>query len=675
MISLLVLAANLPAVAAGTPPVTVDVMDGIRRVASFASKSGDSPVVASHVSSEDCTPLFLGYPHGPKTAEFVPPGLKKETVTYSISSKGSLNATLYASQEAFACEDRPNALLGSSFGRASSGRFNAVYDRKSDTLLTVEGEQLRLEPIKEGFALTVHGPAKLLLKRDYVKRHLGYFLWNANSKLWKQPVAGWCSWMAYLQGVREQDVREVAHFFSSNLKEYGYNVIQIDDGFQRTPQSGDVPLAPGDRFADFWSKPNDKFPSGLGNLAHDISAQGLTPGIWVGLYLPLGIKNADGYVTDANGKPHRGPWVNYAVNGLNSAARNEAYVDSIRDLKKQGWQYFKIDTLRHVLYDNYRQTPAYWAARHESAEEAYRAILQGIRKVIGPNDYLLACWGTIPELAGIPDGCRIGEDVGPDVASMRRSAKYIAQFNYLNNVVWRNDPDYMCLRVPIPQAQTWATLTSLAGGHVMVSDPVKDYDSARVEILRKVGPPLITHPQNVSAVAPDPEWLTLQASKGGENWLVAARFAWEDQPARTMPLEELGLDPHKKYLAFDFWKSKFEGVVERSVNCEALANGECQVLSLRPLVGHPQVLGTDRHIGQGAYELEDVRWKDNQLSGRMKRGMGARWSLYIHVPDGWVLKSKPKDADVRSVGQVIKVTFKESAGEADWSLGFHKVQR
>ena len=265
----------------------------------------------------------------------------------------------------------------------------------------------------------------------------------------------------------------------------------------------------------------------MGSLAQKISALGMTPGIWVGLYLPLGLIHKEGYVADTSGIPLQGPWVGYSMDSGNPAAVAEAYTDTLRTFRRQGWRYFKIDTLRHVLYDSYRRVPAYWAERHTDSSTAYRKLFSDVREAVGKSNYLLACWGALPELAGLPDGCRIGEDVGPSFASMRRSAKYIAQFHYANDVIWRNDPDYMCFRVPVEQCQTWATLTSLTGEHVMVSDPIETYNSDRVDVLRRTGPPVVTNPANVAPMAPDPEWLTLAAAQGAENWTVAARMAWK----------------------------------------------------------------------------------------------------------------------------------------------------
>lgn len=610
--------------------------------------------------------LFLGYPHGPKTAEFVPEGTQR--VTTSILMTGPFHGVIRASSDSFACSDDPDSNLGGSFGRPDIAAANCVYDRSSDWLLSARGSTVTIRPTGNG-TYTIDSPVSCFIdfKPRYYRDHLGYFLWDRSKPLWKKPIAGWCSWMAHLQDVTEGDVMKAARFFSENLKDYGYDIIQIDDGFQRVKQFGQDHSGH-EKFSDYWTKPNEKFPHGMESLAHEIKALGLTPGIWVGYYAPRGLEHSEGYTTDPDGKPHKGPWVNYAMNGLDAAARSEAYIDTIREFKGQGWDYFKIDTLRHILYDNYRQTPAYWKARNQSMEQAYREIMSDTKKAAGKS-YVLACWGTIPELAGLADGARIGEDVGPDFDSMRRSAKYIAQFQYLNNVVWHNDPDYMCLRVPVEQARAWATMNFLAGGHLMVSDPVSAYDEAHLDVLRRVGPPIYTRPMTVVSHGADPEFLDLAAEKDGEQWIVRARFAWQDLPEKSfVPQTQFGLS--RKWLAFDFWDEKFLGIVD-APTFHALPKGSCQVICLRPALGHPQVLGTNRHLGQGAYELENVRWSARTLSGTFKRGIGRAWSFYIHVTPGWQLAEvTPSETKSTIDGEVLKLTFPVDAKPVDWSVRF-----
>ena len=628
--------------------------------------------------NESITPakdVPLGYPHGPKTSEFVPPKkrLYGYTVDLRVSSRSKTNLFIAASQDSFPCTPNAPDRLISIYGKPTTTNFDSIYDRASDRLITITGGSPEFVPAKGGYEVAIQGSAKIELKPKYVQDHLGYFLWDKSKPLWPHPVAGWCSWMAHLQQVSQKDIEDASKFMAKNLLDYGYDVIQIDDGYQRASQSGEPPLKPGEKFSELWTEPNDRFPDGLPHLAKEIKSLGLTPGIWVGLFLPLGIKHNEGYVLGKDGKPYRGPWVNYAINGLDKPALEEAYVETIRTLKSQGWDYFKIDTLRHVLYDNYRKAPEYWKSRNQSMEQAFREIMKDIKSV-AKDSYVLACWGTLPELAGVPDGCRIGEDVAPDFASIRRSAKYIAQFHHLNNVVWLNDPDYMCLRLPVAEAQTWVTLTALAGGHIMISDPVKDYDAARVDLLRRVGPPMPLRPGNISPAKPDPEFLALNVAKDKQEWTIVARTAWADEDSTKKSVSEFGLDPTQSYLAFDFWDSKFLGVVKKEFAFKSLKQGHCQAVSFRQLQSHPQILGTDRHIGQGVVDLDQVAWTNNTLSGSSLLGKDRAWTTYIHVPSGWKVGSVTAPGSTHQLaGKVLSLTFAPKSGKAKWSIKFNRA--
>src|SRR5262249_2022704 len=158
------------------------------------------------------------------------------------------------------------------------------------------------------FALKAEGDCLTLrFEERYYGRHLGFLDWTPTSNVWRKPICGWCSWAAHRAGINEQQMVEVAEFFARNLKEYGYTVIQMDDGYQRLSQGGPEPLKPGEGVAERWATPNEKFPHGLAWLAGQISERGLTPGIWVGSYLPLGL-DPSWYVEDSPGKPHKGEW-------------------------------------------------------------------------------------------------------------------------------------------------------------------------------------------------------------------------------------------------------------------------------------------------------------------------------------------------------------------------------
>ncbi|MEI8281670.1 MAG: hypothetical protein WCG75_04630, partial [Armatimonadota bacterium] len=244
---------------------------------------------------------------------------------------------------------------------------------------------------------------------------------------------------------------------------------------------------------------------------------------------------------------------------------------------------------------------------------------------------------------------------------------------HLNNVVWRNDPDYMCLRLDQELARSWASMTSLAGGHLMISDKPADYTPEHINIMRRVSPTVFSRPINVAQEAADPEFFTLHNRKFGESWTVVSHQAWKDSPAKTVSLAQVGI-VKGKYYAFDFWQQKYLGVVDSKLKFDALKSGHCQVISLRPVQDHPQVLGTERHISQGAFDLDKIKWDANVLSGTYMVGPGQKWSMKVMVPKGYALaKAEPKAVETKLEGEVMTVTMPLGNGAVAWKLTFTKT--
>ena len=70
------------------------------------------------------------------------------------------------------------------------------------------------------------------------------------------------------------------------------------------------------------------------------------------------------------------------------------------------------------------------------------------------------------------------------------------------------------------------------------------------------------------------------------------------------------MNPNKTYLAFDFWKQQFIGEVSKEIKV-ILQPGSVTLLGLHEKQGKPQFISTDRHILQGAMEIENVQWNEN----------------------------------------------------------------
>lgn len=625
--------------------------------------------------------VYLGYPHGPKRASSVPENIIARSIVITITGENAwLEGEVTPSASAFSCDPNDESgIIRGRFGDGDNALDRGVFDVSGDWVLAVDKpSDVRVRRTQQGkYSLNASGPEiNLVLYVDFYRIHRGYFFWNPEKKPWDKPVSGWCSWAAHWNKITEDTIVSTAEFIGRELKDYGYDTILMDDGYQDYDCVNPKPLTDGQSVSDIWTRPLDKFPHGLGWLADQISANGLTPGIWISTAVPPGLPK-DWYIKDEHGKPFSCDTVKCSINGMIDEAVESGYRQTIRGLKALGWRYFKLDSIRHVLYDSYRNATHYWQSRGEDADVAFRRIFEGIREEIGDSIFMQSCWGTIPELAGIVDGARIGEDVDAHWDSIQAAAKYACQFNYLNNIVWLNDPDYMCFRVPLEQCRTWATITALAGLQLMISDPIESYDEPRLDILRKVGPALHVRPAVLCPVESECEQWVLEINKPDESWLVLGRVAWKSDglSKRQISFCDLGLSSESSYLVFDFWNEEFIGEFKGAFTADAIPEGSCRVYCIHELKNHPQVVSTNRHIGQGAHELEDVCWQNNILSGKMIFPDEREYSIFVNVPQNYKLTaSSPKNAKIEPRGQIVKMTLKaEHNGRADWSLKFEKA--
>ncbi len=94
----------------------------------------------------------------------------------------------------------------------------------------------------------------------------------------------------------------------------------------------------------------------------------------------------------------------------------------------------------------------------DDAAGLYRKTLDSVRSAIGPDRYLLGCWGTPIEGADIMNGSRTGGDIVLGWGGFQVALRATLQGYYLHNIVWYSDPDVMVVRSPmtLDQARVWA---------------------------------------------------------------------------------------------------------------------------------------------------------------------------------------------------------------------------
>jgi len=603
---------------------------------------------------------------------------------------------LFGSQESFPCEtdrrDQGLAVVRHSFGVSHSLLNRGVYDRNRDWALSVDhNPDARIIPEKDSpegriYNIRIRGHEIIIRFRPrFYQKHRGlayYQPWTY--KVWPNPVVGWCSWFAYFQDITEQDVKKAADILSDVLLPYGYEYLQMDDGFQRAHG-----------LPEYWLEPNHKFPHGLNHLAQYIKNKGLKPGIWTNVAFnqrEFAEKNKEMFILDDEGRVARGNWIDMAVDGSNGQAVDRIIRPVYRGLEDMGWEYFKVDALRHLRYEGYNSHPEYFRKKGVDRIEAYRDLVLAIRKEIGREHFMLGCWGIRPELAGIIDGCRIGTD-GYSFAGL-------SQYNSFNNTVWRNDPDHIELS---PEEAFRSTMvTSLTGSLFMLTDEPEVYLTDIVDPAKRAAPVLFTYPGQVFDVdpsrsqhlyraggevsgsgprifdasrTPSVHLFLLEINKPFENWILLGRTGGQFE---NIPFEELGLDGDTEYYVFEFWSKKLVGSFTGGFSPGRIDRRfNCQLFCIRERLDRPQVMATSRHITCGGYDLEDVRWENYVLSGKSRIVADDPYILYVTEPAGFSLKKASFNGEeIREIerkGSLAQISFLPAESMTlKWKLEYKK---
>jgi hypothetical protein len=572
------------------------------------------------------------------------------TIASGLTSSFELSGEILAAEEAIAVESDPRdnglKVIRHSVGPSQSTLNNAVYNRRNDWLLSIDSfyPKFKITPATDGkrFEVLVKGwEIVIRFRPQYFQKHRGLVYFHPTTHtLYKKPIVGWCSWFAYFGNVTENDIVQLTTVASEKLKHYGLEYIQIDDGYQQ------LPIGP----VDHWLTANPKFPKGMGYLAKLISDHGMIPGIWTNVAFAdsaTAFANKKLFVRDKNEIPVRGNWVDYVMDGSNPETISTLVTPVYSGLKAQGWQYYKLDALRHLKYEGYNSYADYFTRRKTDRNDAFRNVVKAVRSAIGKDLPLMACWGIRPELVGLVDACRIGND-GYSYAGL-------AQFNSYNNIVWRNDPDH--IELSEAEAYRSCVATSLTGSLFMLTDKPEKYNLPIVEAALRSMPVLYTQPGQVYDVDPskstkinlaDAEMsgsgprpfdassttttglFAQEINRSFENWLVLGRL---DERDKILPLRDLGLSEEKEYLVFEFWTKQVKGIFSKQMEPGTIdPHYNCQVLCFREKVNHPQFLASNRHISCGGVDLKNVIWIKNALVGQSEIVPIENYVLYVYEP-------------------------------------------
>jgi alpha-galactosidase len=493
-------------------------------------------------------------------------------------------------------------------------------------------------------------------------------------------VNGWCSWFVYYGGVSEEEVLKNAAVVAKELKPYGMEWVQIDDGFYRA-------------FGDW--EGNGRFPHGMKHTADEIRKLGLRPGLWIAPYAisekaPIAREHPEWLGHRADGslqriEPAHAGQAQLILDITHPQAR-EWLSDLVKTITQEwGYDFIKTDFVEWTLLAQERfHDPTIAKA------QAYRLGDATMREAMGRQRHFLDC-GPGNEVVGLIDSMRIGLDRPDDLPNFKLFQQYagtpnatipsVAKRYYFGGRTWHNDPDHLRVaKQSIPQARAAATIVALSGGTTISGDKLYELDRERLDILRKVLPSYGRPARPLDLFDnPQAELFALPIEREFENWTVLAHFNVGESPTtRRFEFARAGLQKGTTYLVYDFWAQKLLGEFQNAFET-TIEPTSVSLVAIREKTGMPQVIGTDRHVMQGAIELSDVAWdvRTNTLRGVALGAAPMSYQIAIYVPDGFRFDQAESAnaenlADIRYDAPVLRgrVRFDGSSRRVAWSVRF-----
>jgi hypothetical protein len=186
------------------------------------------------------------------------------------------------------------------------------------------------------------------------------------------------------------------------------------------------------------------------------------------------------------------------------------------------------------------------------------------------------------------------------------------------------------------QSEAAATIIGMSGGNTISGDRLTQLDPYKLEILKKITPSFGEAALPVDLFDTDMQSVfALKIKKSFDEWSVLTFFnaSLKKLVEKKFPLNRLWLDPAKTYLAFDFWKQQFIGEVVNELKV-SIQPGSVRLFALHEKTGRPQFISTDRHISQGAVEIEDMNWDESTktLSGISTGPLHTSHNVFVYVP-------------------------------------------
>jgi len=612
-------------------------------------------------------------------------------------------------------------------GQVAGNSLHSLFDIKADAAIEFsEQTVMQRQPQHTGVlgvSIPVPGNTMVRVIPDYFTKVLGAptYVPFDDSYFGRAPMV-WDSWSSYYEDVREDDVVRNADWIAANLKAYGYEYVQLDDGYDRGPKGEHY-------WIGTWNQ--EKFPHGPKWLTDRIKSKGLRAGVWL---VPSAYAGAV--------EQHPDWYLRYKKNGAIILDYDTPTLDSTNPevldfLKKEfttlddwGFEYYKFDGEHDFL----KYVPGVdldkIADKNVDPIVAYRNRLKLIRETIGPHRFIEGCpAGTPLDGIGYFNSAFTGEDPYNSWQGMYSVFSSINANAFLNHLVLYVMPGESDVEPPmsfaeatkrrppsvveaernreeplkgfgmtLEEARTVVSHVALSGVVYSLDSVLPELPEERVKLLKMTLPTMPIFPIDLFSRGTDmpmwdifkhstpddyihnyPEIIDLKVNAPSGVYDVAAVTNWRSgTTTRSLGFaDKLGLNAQSSYVVFDFWAQKLLGVFKSKMDVSVEPH-DTRVLLIHPLSLTPQVVGNSRHIS-GAYSIKSVAWEGakNRLHGTSETVPGDDYTLWFYVPQGITLGQVHASAGKQEItarhevtGNSLRVSFPGQREDVNWEIVF-----
>jgi len=610
-------------------------------------------------------------------------------------------------------------------GQISGRGLHSLFDRPSDIAIDFSEETTLCRETQNANLLDVRipvpGNTSVRLFPDYFTRMLGmpFYVPYDDAHFPTAPMV-WSSWTSYYERVKESDMVENTDWIAAHLLPYGFQFVQLDDGYDRGAKGEHS-------WTETWD--NTKFPHGPRWLADYIRSKGLRPGIWL-------VPNSQALSFDQHPE-----WYLHFKNGSVVMDYNTPALDSTNPavlellehefttLHNWGYEYFKIDG-EHAIP---KYVPNVDLSRLYDKDIdpliAYRKRLSIIRDAIGRDSFVEGdVAGTPLNGVGYIDSFFNGDDLYDNWQGMYSLFSSINANVFFNHIIaytmpgegmalerhnsfedgaQKRNPSVIATErerefpltgfgTTLAEARTVVSFVALTGVAYSIASVMPELPEERIQLLQATLPTLPIVPVDLFSrgttsqwdkfkqVTPDdyvhnyPEIVDLKVNAPAGTYDVVALTNWRSwTDKRQLHFEsELGVDPAMSYVAFDFWNQKIEGAFRDHMDVEIQPH-DTRVFQLYPLLTHPQLVGNSRHIS-GAYSVLDVTWDESKrtLAGTVQAIANTPYTLFIYVPQGESISSVKASTNRHGPvalthlqdGNTLRLTFMGERDPVKWEV-------